>query len=262
MMKTFADETNRDAKDIVFVMAGWTANVRVWDEFGKSWRACLSEKPSIQYYKTSEANSLSEQFHTFDRDMMETKREALARIVASYILDGYFTKIPHKAFASKPQRLRKLMGTRIYDWAFIAMTCGVLGDHVERGHTFEVVDFTFDGCPELRACIESYEKIREQFPLFMRAIAGEAIPGDDTKLPGLQVADLLAGGISAELKGETHRYYQIIKDARRIVPLTSRRPPQLELLFQYARQVYGRAELAHKMVKLLKERGINLDDFK
>jgi hypothetical protein len=263
MLKTFADETNRDAKDMVFVMVGWTANVREWDEFAKSWRACLAEKPSIQYYKTSEANSLSGQFHTFnDEAGMEAKREALARVIASYKLNGYFTEISHKAFSQKPQRLRKLMGTRIYDWAFIDMVCGVLEDCLERGNPFEVIDFTFDGCPELRACIGSYEGIREHFPLSMRAIAGEAIPGDDKRLAGLQAADLLAGGISAHLKGQAQQFFRIIVDARRIVRLRPYLPPQLHLLFQYANQVYGRTELAHKTVKLLKERGIDLDDLK
>jgi hypothetical protein len=154
------------------------------------------------------------------------------------------------------------MGTRIYDWAFIAMICGVLGDRVELGHTFEKVDFTFDGCAELRACIGSYEQKRERFPPSMRAIAGELIPGDDKELAGLQAADLLAGGISARLKGEAPQYLRIIEESRRMKEIPSVRPPQLELLFQYARQVYGRQELAHKMVKLLKERGISLDDLK
>jgi hypothetical protein len=243
-------------------MAGWTANVKDWDEFTASWNACLSEKPSIQYYKTSEANSLSGQFYRFATETMEAKREALARVIASRDLNGYFAMVPHKAFASRPSKLRRLMSTRIYDWAFMSIICGVLGDYVGRGHTFETIDFTFDGCSELRACIESYEHLRKGFPLSMRAIAGEVIPGDDTKIIPLQAADLLAGGISSELRNGSCKYLRVMKEARRIVPLASHRPPQLELLFQYARQVCARAELAHKMVRLLKQKGVKLDDFK
>ena len=248
MLKGFFDETNRDANDVVFIMAGLVGSVENWDRFADLWFACLSEKPSIEYYKSSEANTLGGQFYKSGTRMMEAKRKSLARVIAASGLTGYFTRIPHKALSSKPDQLKKLMGTKIYDWALMAITCGVLEDSLKHGNSKETVDFVFDDCSELRSCIESYEYIREQFPAPLRAIAGEPIPGNDEKVFGLQAADLLAGGISAQLKGDAVEYFQIIKNAVHIKRILSKRPPQLELILQYAREVFGREELAHKML--------------
>ncbi|MGB8065605.1 MAG: hypothetical protein WCF26_27215 [Candidatus Sulfotelmatobacter sp.] len=154
----------------------------------------------------------------------------------------------------------------MYDWAFMAMVCNVLLDFLDRDCRTEKIDFIFDKCSELRACIEGYELERDtKFPPSMRRICGEAIPGDDKCLAGLQAADLLAGEHSVYLRTNMKAApYAEIENARIPVLAFSGQPPReaIELTMQYAQEVAQRHNLVQAMLKVCKENGVNLDDFK
>jgi len=42
MLRGFFDESNRNPKDIHFLIAGWTGRVDEWEKFTRAWDDCLS----------------------------------------------------------------------------------------------------------------------------------------------------------------------------------------------------------------------------
>jgi hypothetical protein len=262
MFRGFFDEGNRNPLDIMFVMAGWLASVEQWEIFTSKWQACLDAKPAIKYFKSSEADTLDGEFLKCLRSDAEAKKLALAKVIGGSLVYGYVVSQPHELLKEKPDRLRKFMGTRIYDWAFMALIPKVLFESLESGRR-EKIDFVFDGCSELRACIESYERQRLEWPPSVQAVAGEIIPGNDKELAALQAADLLTSQHCVYLKtGIVEPPYAQMKQ-NRIIEFSPNPPMEvIGSLIAYAKDVYERAELVHELVDDLKARGIKLDDFK
>ncbi|MGB8061619.1 MAG: hypothetical protein WCF26_06980 [Candidatus Sulfotelmatobacter sp.] len=111
MFRGFFDECNRNPEDVRFIMAGWTATVEEWERFTEAWQGCLSSKPSIKYFKTSESNSLSDQFYKFSTTDRDAKVLALSKIIASHDIRGYIALAEHNLLANRPAQLRQLIGT-------------------------------------------------------------------------------------------------------------------------------------------------------
>src|SRR5260370_40131881 len=109
MFRGFFDETNRNPEELIFVMAGWTATVQDWEKFSDAWQECFSQKPKIEYFKTYETN------HQLGPLAAREKKLALVKVISEHKLRGYVAMVEHDVLRNRPKRLRKLMGTRIYD---------------------------------------------------------------------------------------------------------------------------------------------------
>ncbi len=245
MLRGFFDESNKDRAEGRFVLAGWIASVDTWERFTEAWDSALKGF-SLNYFKHAGAS--------------DAKTLTMSQIISEHDLRGYVVTVDYDLLTSKPVELRKRMGTRVYDWAFMKMVPGVLVDNLDRGSR-EKVDFVFDGCTELRTCIERYEVAREEWPPSMRAIAGEIIPGNDKELAALQAADLLAGEYAAVLrsglKGEVYQALEVRPIAEWVA-----NPPPLEPLWEYAKEVFEREAIVRNMLKLMKQHGVSLNDLK
>jgi hypothetical protein len=251
MLKGFFDESNRNPSEVQFIMAGWIATIEEWENFSEAWQECLSQSPKVEFFKSSDAKC-------------DAKRLSLARLIADHRMRGYVFTAKRELLATKPKQfslLKGRVGMRIYDWAFIKTITAVVIDFLERGER-EKIDFVFDECKELGACIDSYEEQRKQWPPSMQHVAAVIGPGNDEDLVGLQAADLLAGEHSDYLRTATRSaaYAELTKTP--ILVSAASPPLQLEMFLQYAKDVQARAELVHGMIKILKQNGVNLDDFK
>jgi hypothetical protein len=252
MLRGFFDESNKNPKEVTFILAGWTASVEEWERFSEAWQACLLEEPSLDYFKSSEARS-------------DPKRIDLANVIASHPLRGYVATVKHEILSNKPKQFRLLKGMagmRVYDWALVGIVERILVDYLDRGEQSEKIDFVFDDCTELAACIESYRLQKPKWPPSMQHIAGMIAPGDDQNIAGLQAADLFAGEHSAYLRtGQKDAVYMALASVP-IVEFPIPPPPVMESLLQYSQDVQQWAEVLHGTLKSLKELGVNLDDFK
>ena len=137
MFRGFFDECNRNPEDVRFIMAGWTATVEEWERFSDAWEKCRLREPSIGYFKTYEANGLSGEFYKFSTASKDAKVLALSKVIIAHNLRGFIATVDHNLLAKRPYQLKKLMGTRMYDWAFIAMVSTVLTDFLDRGERSE-----------------------------------------------------------------------------------------------------------------------------
>lgn len=256
MYKGFFDESNRSPREMTFVLAGWLATVDEWENFSDAWQKCLEEKPRLQYFKGSELN---EKLYSASNADRERKKTSLAKVIRANNLRGYIATAPHRLIGGKPERLNKLMGTRIYDWAFMALVVTVVVDHLERGERSKV-DFIFDGCTELRACIASYEKERSRWPPSMQMVSGTVVPGDDHELVGLQAADLLAGEHSSYLRTGRKSASYLELDCLPVTIFEAYPPKALDRFFSYAQEVYEREEFVRWLLVVLKKHGLTLND--
>jgi len=252
MFRGFFDESNRNPNDGIFILAGWTASVEEWKRFSEAWQACLLERPALEFFKSSRARS-------------NTKRIGLADVISSHNLRGYVATVKHEILSNKPKNLsilKGMTGMRVYDWALMGIVERILVDYLDRGERSEKIDFVFDHCSELAACIESYRLQKPKWPPSMQHIAGMIAPGDDQNIAGLQAADLFAGEHSAYLRtGQKSPVYMTLSRIP-IAEFPISPPPVMESLLQYSQDVQQRAEFVHKILKSLKESGVRLDDFK
>jgi hypothetical protein len=256
MIRGFFDESNRNPNEIHLLITGWTATVEEWERFTKAWGLCLSESPSIRYFKLSEANGLSGEFARFNRKAADAKKIALAKVISTHDLRGYVSSAKHKILAGKPKELKKMMTTRVYDWVFMDIVVCVLDDHQLRGVSEAKIDFIFDACTELRACIESYDKEKVTWALPMQRIAGQIIPGDDKELAGLQAADFLAGEISYQVRvGKPSEFYLAMLNQNLLVQSEAIPTEKLKGLLKYATEVFERQTIAKDMMKIHKRTG-------
>lgn len=265
MLKAFCDECNRNVSDVHFIMAGWTANVRDWEKFSDTWQGFLSRKPAINYFKTHEADTLNGEFGHMDRAQAEHKKLGLTRVICDYrdSLFGYITTVPHEYLRAKPKKLRKSVGSRIYDWAFICQVSTIL-EHALYAREKEKVDFVFDKCSELRTCISSYEEMIPKLPLAIGRLAGTIVPGNDEEICALQAADLLAGEHASYMRtgSKSIRYSEMERAKVPILVVPASPPQQMHALLRYAKEVFEREDLVREMLKVLKSRGITISDLR
>ena len=259
MFKGFFDESGKTQEDSHLILAGWTASVDDWERFTESWDKCLRSHPRIEYFKFSEAARLGGQFGQFDQKSVDIKKLALAELVNSHNLRGYVTSARHSLLAGKPKQLKKMMATRIYDWAFMDLVVLVLADRCERMELAEKIDLVFDKCSELEACRKSYDRQRLNFPFLLQQIAGTVTPGDDRELSGLQAADFLAGELSSYRRAsEISLCYKVMLKGKTLVQSITSPPKKLQDTLQYARNVYSTHELLTSILKRLRKQGVNL----
>lgn len=209
-MKAFFDESGDDPRDKIYVLAGWAAHDAVWDAFGTDWNGVLATA-GIQYFKHNEAKALKKQFAgrlAVDRD--EVLRQ-LVDVVCSHDVVGLISTFKHPLFrelldGSKipPAHLKTMAYggySSPYYFCFHLAVSQLLHYLVEEWRIGERVHFIFDDRNDLlRPCIKLYERIRVGMPPEIKLVAGNAAPGNDLLEPALQLADLLAGQVIANVR--------------------------------------------------------------
>ena len=85
MPKVFIDESGNNPQDVVFLMAGWVADVETWESFSDDWDSVLRRPPAISYFKHHEAKAQSEQFEGFTPKQADRKILELALVIDRHI---------------------------------------------------------------------------------------------------------------------------------------------------------------------------------
>jgi hypothetical protein len=120
------DDSGSEPKSPTFILAGLVAPFGAWIAFIAEWRAILDKSPKLDYFKMSEAGSMTEQFHP-SRGWTETLRDTrvleLAQVAAKYGAIRIHASIKHDDFeryiASVPAPERKLSIDRPYLLMFL-----------------------------------------------------------------------------------------------------------------------------------------------
>jgi hypothetical protein len=144
------DDSGSEPQSPIFILAGFVAPFGAWLQFTAEWQALLDKPPKLDYFKMSEAGSLSEQFHRSrgwtdrlrDTRVLElaqvVRKFAVARIHAS-MKNAHFTKY----ITSVPAPERKLAIDSPYVLLFtqIILAMATAGDQLGLQGA---CDFIFD----------------------------------------------------------------------------------------------------------------------
>jgi len=234
MFRAFFDESGLNpGEDKALIIGGFFGRVEEWKKASDAWDEYLHLSPKIGYFSHNEANSLSGEFATFSRESSDAKVLGLAGVISKFELLGFCASVPHCLFASRNRKAsRKTMGTRVYDWGFLAATSGVLQYMENNLKTDEKVDFVFDERSELKACISTYNEMKSSGLVRTLRCAGECRPGDDKKLPALQMADLLTWEFSGFVKnGFTNEPFKAIARRNKVIHIHGAPPSLLGMIF-------------------------------
>lgn len=198
---------------------------------------------------------MSGQFERCTREIADEKKRALAKIIGSYDFRCYISSAKYESFADRPKELREFKVAGYYGWAFMNLVAMVLDDHLKLKDIENKIDFVFDGCSELRACIESYEQERKRWVTPMQQIAGEIIPGNDHNFAGLQAADMLAGELSLYSKTKTPSdLYNLMLAGHRIIQSEVEIPKKLIEEFSTLKGLRDRRKMMEVLFKDLRGR--------
>jgi hypothetical protein len=195
MLRAFFDESGTDpVTDPALVMGGFLGSVEECERATESWDEILAQPPKIEYFKRVEYINGSGQFKGIREDVAELKVNRLAATIPRFDLQGFCVTVSHDYFTNrKPEISKGMMGSRIYDWAFIHAVMGALRYLDTHIPADEKVDFIFDERSELKQCIPFFYEWKRSKEMPVHSRAGTCGPGSDQALAPLQMADLLAG---------------------------------------------------------------------
>lgn len=235
VFRAFFDESGTNPEENkALVMAGFLGRVEEWERASDAWDACLHQKPSIEYFKHSEAQSLDGEFLRFNRATADAKVLSLARTIVHFDLQGFCITVPHRLFRHRDAKASKgRVGTRVYDWGFLTVTTGVLQYLDEEHPGDEKVDFVFDQRTELTACIEHFNWAKTHpFLASILRRAGECAPGNDRDVVALQVGDLLAWEFCNRIDTkEKTGVFEVIVGSRKVAHIDCHPPRQFPATF-------------------------------
>ena len=164
VFRAFFDESGTNPKlDKALVMGGFLGRVEEWERASDAWDECLHEKPSIEYFKHSEAQSLNGEFAQLNRASADAKVLALTKTIGRFGLRGFCITVLYRLFRHRDAKASQgRVGTRVYDWGFLTATSGLLQYLDDEHPGDEKIDFVFDECSQLNACIEHYNWMKTE----------------------------------------------------------------------------------------------------
>jgi Protein of unknown function (DUF3800) len=211
------DQPNRT----FLVLAGFMSSASNWAAFSDDWQTALDLAPKLDYFKMSEANSLTSQFSK-ERGWTESKRDdrliTLTRIIKKYVLMRIHASIKIADFeeniATIPVPQRKMVSDNPYIYLFTKLITAVAIRSTAFGIN-EPCDFIFDeqqticdeiwhGWSDVKQMMEA--RNRPDMPLY---VGNRPKFENDKEFKPLQAADLFAN---------QYRLYLEQNSGRLIVP--------------------------------------------
>jgi hypothetical protein len=216
------DQPNRT----FLVLAGFISSASNWSAFSDEWQTALHLEPKLDYFKMSEANSLTAQFSK-ERGWTESERDdrliILTRIIKKYVLIRIHASIKiadfEKYIAKIPVPQRKMVSDSPYIYLFTKLIAAMAIRSTAYGIN-EPCDFIFDeqeticdeiwrAWPDVKQIME--DRKRPDLPVFVGS--RPKFENDKNFLP-LQAADMFANQYRYHLERNSGR---IIVPPRRVL---------------------------------------------
>ena len=189
MLKCYIDDSGSGGDSKWFVLAGYVGTVAGWDRFDEAWRNALDDHPRIDYFKSSEAERLRDQFCGFTEQQRDAKIDALIEVIGSCAdraLSGRMRQRDYNEIAKGqiPERYDSP-----YYLLFPTIIAAAVGMERIEGKG-EPIEFVFDTDQRFERL--KYEMVTKLRPL--RSFSGllNVSYCDDKEALPLQAADLLA----------------------------------------------------------------------
>ena len=190
MVKAFVDDSGSGGDSPWYVLAGYVGTVSDWIGFEGEWRAVLDASPHIEYFKSSEAESLKEQFLGVGPTARSQKIDALIEVIGRHTQRAIYVRTRQKDY----NEIIKANVPEVWDDAYFflmpAFISSVLALEKYLGNQ-DPAEFVLDNSQRLD---RQAKKLRGQL-LNLPQFAGRTVDilfRDEKLFLPLQAADLLA----------------------------------------------------------------------
>lgn len=194
MLKAYIDDSHMNQPP-VYLLAGWIAPAHQWVRFSNAWREALLMKPSVEYFKFSDAMNFNGPFNGISEQSRNQKVALLVRTIQEHSLLGISTTIPSSVFLGLFGPGCPAIALRNpYFLAFFDIISRAISYYDSSGTT-EKIEFVFDDQPgQEEVVLEAWNLFLDTAPdRFKRLLGGPPIFQSDRDVVALQAADLHAG---------------------------------------------------------------------
>ncbi|MCA1593401.1 MAG: DUF3800 domain-containing protein [Acidobacteria bacterium] len=200
MFGAYTDDSGSHVNDNpLMVLATLVGEKATWDTFPDVWRAALDAGKRIDYFKSSEAATLTKCFAGFTKGEAEAKTDLLTDVTLKHIKYGIVIAIRWGDFIEIIQGCgltlkgaKKYLKRHPYFICFHEVLARV-GDIHLRNNLQAKVDFMFDEQgKDGERCKRLLNELKPDMPEALRNVFGGVYHGDDKIHRPLQAADLIA----------------------------------------------------------------------
>ena len=194
MLQIWFDDSGKDGKSPVFVLAGYLATVEDWCGFADDWKTLLHQGPKpLDYIKGYEAFGFNRQFIGWNEIDRDARLREFLDITDRYSSKGLAIVIPHDLFT---KILRQTFQPFKNPYMFAYALCFSIMLHFAHGNPDrEPIELIFDrDVIKRRQAENAYKDIYRVYPPEVTALLGRVEPRfeDDKEFNPLQASDLLA----------------------------------------------------------------------
>ena len=193
MLNAYIDDSKMNEPP-VSVLGGWVGHAKDWAAFSDSWAEALWMKPRLSYFKLTEAQNLTGEFHGWTEQSRDERIRLLVKIIERYKFLGVANAIPLDAYKEVFGGVPDRHVQNPYFISFFGIIALLAGYYQRQGHT-DQIDFIFDIQPgEVEVVTEAWANFLKVAPPNLRPLLGDypIFRNDKTTLP-LQAADLGVG---------------------------------------------------------------------
>jgi hypothetical protein len=218
LYKTFIDDTADRTQQQYVIAAGLMGGWDVWKKFNRDWRKVLRAKPTIRWFHSKEWRSLTGEFFQFrdanswpkpkGGEAANAKRERLKHVIEASRVGGIGVGVlvedfnlvrsadPKAAEFFRPDPYEGALQALVYECARGARMLSVKNGRGPNGNLIGYVSDDSNRSPIYSAVYSDFKLKNPDIAQVMQDLAHL----DDTNVPGLQAADLVAHVINQVVK--------------------------------------------------------------
>jgi Protein of unknown function (DUF3800) len=191
-MKAFIDDSGSGGDSPWFVLAGYLGTSDAWDKFDEPWRSVLDGPPRIEYFKSSQAESLRPdgQWQGINARERDQRIDSLIEVIGTHAMQPFCVRLQQKDYDEVIKPWVPPMWQNPYYFLFIAFLSSVTSTHKYLGGA-EQIEFIFDSNDQVdEPSFRLYNQVSHlgQFAGRVKEIRYE----DEKIFLPLQAADLIA----------------------------------------------------------------------
>jgi hypothetical protein len=192
MLKAFVDDSGSGGDSPWYVLAGYVGTVEKWDSFGDEWLTVLNVPPKLEYFKSSEAESLRPegQWAGIKPAERNARIDSLISVIGRHAERAIYFRVSQKDYNEVIKPYVPTDWDNAYYLLFMGIVSGFVAMEKHQG-TGRPIEFVFDSNERLeKPSLRLYNQSLD-IPLLRGRVLNVHYESDKDFLP-LQAADLLA----------------------------------------------------------------------
>ena len=183
----YLDDSGSGGDSPYCVVAGYMATGNTWTKFSNAWQDALDKEPSIQYFKSTEAESLRGEFWGWEITDRNARVEKLVGVATRYGLTEVCVAVPIAAYNST---IKSTLSEKVRNPYFMCVA-GIMASFSAYLPSDDRVSLVFDRQGSFEKFTVGVYGELKSLPRFRDKILSVSHADDKCILP-LQAADMIA----------------------------------------------------------------------